>query len=456
MNTTDILLTVILLVCIGLSGFFSGSETAFVAFPRERVPRREDQSRWSPWERRIFSLVDQLEMTLGTLLIANNFVNILGASTATILAIRFLETLTTPASAEVWGPWLATAVVTAVILVVGEITPKTLASRHPERFARVVSAPIFLLSRVLYPLAVFFLALGRGVLRLLGAGRLVREGASEKDVLALAALGEREGDIERTELDIINSLFDLADRPIRDVMTPRVEVLALEGGTTVKLARRKAAEWRHSRFPVTVKGAGLDEILGILYVKDLLGETHSDRAIDGYVRHASFMPERMTVLAALDQMRREKIGVALVLDEHGGVDGMVTLKDLIAELVGEIVDEDDPEEPTVVTIGMGEWVVDGRVTVEALSDEIGFRLPEGPYSTVGGMFLAAAGKVPAAGNRLEVAGVVFNVVKMDRHRIERLRVTLNPHLLKQQIAQTQTGVEIIPSCVDRPEIQIRR
>ncbi len=421
MTAGQIGLLVILGVCILLSGFFSGSETAFVGIPRERVRNLADRD---PRGRRLRALVDDIETTLGTLLVANNFVNILAASVATILAIDLVTAVTDQRRGEALGPWVATFVVTAVILVAGEITPKTLAARHPDRFALVVAPTIWALSRVLNPVARVFLAVSGRILRAAGMHRLPRSGATEADILALAVLGEEAGAIERAELDIIRSLFELADQPIRDVMTPRVEVIALEAGTTVAVAEEAMTRHRHSRFPVVAPGGSLDDIVGILYVKDLIGDVDPDRPIEEFVRDAHYLPESMSVLAALQQMRRRRLGFALVLDEHGGIDGIVTIKDLIAELVGEIQDEYDPKEPSTVRLGPTTWIVDGRVPVEDLADEIGVELPEGPYATVGGLYLAVTGRVPEVGDHADVNGIEMTVLKMDRRRIDRLRVEL--------------------------------
>ncbi len=422
MTAGQIGLLAILAACILLSGFFSGSETAFVGIPRERVRNLADQD---PRGRRLRSLVDDIETTLGTLLVANNFVNILAASVATILAIDLVTALTDEQRGEALGPWVATFVVTAIILVAGEITPKTLAARHPDRFALAVAPAIWALSRTLSPIARVFLAISRRILRVAGVHRLPRTGATEADILALAVLGEETGAIERAELDIIESLFELADQPIRDVMTPRVEVVALEAGTTVAAAEAAMTRHRHSRFPVITPGGSLDDIVGILYVKDLIGGIDADRPIEEFVREPHYLPESMSVLTALQHMRRRRLGFALVLDEHGGVDGVVTIKDLIAELVGEIQDEYDPREPTIVRLGPGSWVAEGRVPVEDLAKEIGVELPEGPYATVGGLFLAVTGRVPDVGDRTQVDGVRLTVLKMDRRRIDRIRVDVS-------------------------------
>jgi putative hemolysin len=415
----QIALLAVLVACIGASGFFSGSETAIVALPRERASRlREQGVRGS----RLADLMEDLEATFGTLLVANNFVNILGASVATTLMIDLIAAFGDRSTAEAAGPWASTVVVTAVILVVGEITPKTLAARRPEQFAMFVAPTIWWLGRIIDPVARVFVGLSRRILRLIGVTSAIQSAATEEDIMALALLSEEEGHIEPEERQILEALFDLADRPVREVMTPRLEVIGIELGATEQEARRLVATHGHSRFPVVPPGGTLDDIVGILYMKDVLTERGSHHLIDRHLREPVFIPESTPVLFALHRLRRQAISFGVVLDEHGGVDGIVTVKDLIAELIGEIQDEYDPKEPATSKVGEGVWVVEGRVPVEDLSEEMDIDLPEGPYASVGGLYLWAAGRIPEVGDRVEVESIEMTVLRMDRQRIDRLRV----------------------------------
>jgi CBS domain containing-hemolysin-like protein len=421
MTGIQITLLGILVVCIGLSGFFSGSETAIVALPRERSAQLADRGTRGM---RLASLVDDLEATLGTLLVANNFVNILGASVAAALTIDLLGVFVDGASAETLGPWVSTLVVTAVVLIVGEITPKTLAARRPERFGMFVAPTIWWLGRFIGPIPRAFVGLSRSILRIFGVEAGDGAAVTEADIKALALLSEEAGHIGPEEREILESLFEMADRPVREVMTPRLEVTALGLGATEEEARQAINASAHSRFPVVATGGTLDDTVGILYAKDLFRAKTPGGTIDRFLRDPVYLPESMPILAALQQLRRQRISFGVVLDEHGGVDGIVTVKDLIAELVGEIQDEYDPREPTVFRLGDGIWMVEGRVGVEELASEIGRRLPVGPFSSVGGLYLWVAGTIPAAGQSVMVDGIRLTVLRMDRKRIDRLRVEI--------------------------------
>lgn len=410
MTALQITYLVILGVCILASGFFSGSETALIGIGRERVRQLSEKDPRGVHVEQLF--VDQ-DVLLSTLLVANNVVNILAASVATVLFIDLLG--------EQWGPWAATGAVTAVILVVGELTPKTLASRFPERFSLIVAPTIWRLSKVLAPVAGVFSAITRVLLRMFGLHDGGDDGGvTEADILTLAQLSEEGGEIEAAEREILHALFGLADHTVRDVMTPRVDIHTLAQPVTVEDVRAAVNATGHSRFPVIA--GDLDQLVGVLYVKDLF-RASTDADITSMTRTPFFFPETTTVLAAMNELRRRRLGFGFVLDEHGGVEGIVTMKDLMSELVGELQDEYDPTAPTVVRIGRTQWLADGRLPVEELSLHTGIALPTGPYSTVGGLYLALAGAIPEEGDQVTVDGTARLVVlRMDRNRVDRIRI----------------------------------
>jgi CBS domain containing-hemolysin-like protein len=400
--------------CIIASGFFSGSETALVSVPRERVEQLADTDRRA---RRLRALLEEPDSMLSTLLVANNFVNILGASIATVLFVDLLG--------HEWGPWAATGAVTAVILVIGEITPKSLANRFPERFSLIVAPAIWWLSRFLRPIVRVFVGIARAAFRLfrIGAGR-DRSAVTEDDIRAMAILGERTGYIGTTEREIIHSLFELAARKVRDVMTPRTEIDPLVSPVTIEAVRSAVAETGHSRFPV-IKDS-VDDLIGILQVKDLIGmpsePTTSD--IHRVIREPQYVPESKSVLDLLMEMRRDRFALAVVTDEHGGIEGMVTIKDLISELVGELQDEYDPDEPAVLAVGPAEWLVEGRAPIEAVADSIRVALPSGEYTTIAGLVLDRGGKVPRVGDVVTIHGIEIEVIRMVRNRVDRVKVVV--------------------------------
>lgn len=414
MTPTQLGLVAVLGLCFIASGFLSGSETAVVAIPRERLDQLRGNGRRGE---RLAALSDDAEGTIGTILVANNFVNILAATIATVLATELIG--------EPLGPILATFGMTAVILVLGEITPKTMASRDPESYGLFASIPLYWLRRILTPVSRVFMGVSRGLLRPTRWG--VRRDApevTEDDIRALAAMGLAVGGIGEHTHQIIDALFAAADRPVREVMTPRVDVVSLRLPLDVEAIRQVVAETGHSRFPVLAEEGSLDDLVGVLYVKDVLrlGPDVSPRELRSLVRTPQFVPESAALLDALRDFRVRRIGYAIVLDEHGGFDGLITPKDLVGELIGDLRDEFDPGSPSIVAVGEDLWLADGRIPYDAVGDAIGEVLPDGPYATLAGLFLAEHGSIPEPGDQVAIGDIELVVDHMDRNRIATIRV----------------------------------
>lgn len=416
MTSIQIGLLVFLCLLFVASGFLSGSETSVVAIPRERLPQLEGRGRRG---HRLALLASDPEATIGTILVANNFVNILATSIATVLAVDLMG--------ESLGPIVATFVVTAIVLVAGEITPKTLASRHPESYGLAVATILWYVVKLLAPVSRVFRVAGNAILRLFGAHDQGARPVTEADVVALARLGEATGQIEQVEREIIHSVFVAADRPVRDVMTPRVDVVGLSLPLSMAQVETAIAHSGHSRYPVIEHDGDLDQIVGVLIVKDLLraGSDPSPQRIRRLLRPPHFVPESATLLDVLQDLRNKRLGLGFVLDEHGGVEGVVTIKNIIAELVGELQDEYDPGSPAAVPIGHRRWEADGSLPVDELGEAIGIPLPvEGPYTSIGGLFMFLTGSIPDEGDQTSIDGIRITIKTMDARRIARVLVEI--------------------------------
>lgn len=402
--------------CVVASGFLSGSETALTAIPRERVHQLEDQGKRGA---RLASLANDPEGTLGTVLVANNFVNILATSVATTLAIALVG--------ESWGPWVATIVVTIIVLIVGEVTPKTLAARRPERYGLVVATPIYRLRVLLAPISRIFISAGRLLLRLFRVPAPEDEGITGADITAMAQLGFLQGAIDTHEREIIESLFEAADQPIREVMTPRVDVVTLVAPVAAADVRKAVAATGHARYLVVEEEGDLDTLIGVLYAKDVFRHDTepTPQQIRRLIRNPHYVPESRPLMQVLRDLRQRRGSIAVVMDEHGGVEGLVTTKDLVGELVGGLQDEYDPRVPMTVPVGRSTWVADGRVPVDELEELIELDLPEGPFTTIGGLFMFLSGKVPEVGDRAELDDLSMTVTAMDKQRIDKLRIQRN-------------------------------
>ncbi len=413
MTALQVGLVAVLGICFFASGFLSGSETSVVAIPRERLDQLRTQGRRGE---RLAALAEDLEGTIGTILVANNFVNILAATIATVLASDLIG--------DPVGPILATFGMTAVILVAGEITPKTMASRRPERFGLFASLPLYWLTRVLKPVSRVFIGVSRWLLRFTRWKGMEGPDVTEEDVRALSALGVAGGGIGQDAHEIIDALFVAADRPVREVMTPRVDVVSVRLPLSLDGIRRVVSETGYSRFPVLGEEGTLDDLVGVLHVKDVVqaGDSIDATGLQELVRPPQFVPESAALLDALRDFRTRRTGYAVVLDEHGGFDGLITVKDLVGELIGDLQDEYDAGLPLLVSLDDGSWVADGRLPWEDVAEALDVDLSDGPYATIAGLFLAAHGAIPGEGDVEEVDGLVITVDRMDRNRIATLRI----------------------------------
>ncbi len=406
-------LLVIFGCCLLASGFLSGSETALTAVPRERVHQLASTGKRGA---RLEALVSDLEGSIGTILVANNFVNILATTVAATLAISLVG--------EGWGTALSTVVVTILVLVIGEVTPKTLAARFPERYGLIAAMPVWMLAVAIRPVSRIFIGLGRAIIRALRIPQSEDHKVTLADVRALAIMGERRGEIEADEREIIERLFTTAGQSVREVMTPRVDIVTLTAPVTFNTVREAMATTAHSRYPVVSEEGNPDSILGILYAKDVLslGRDISTREIVALLREPYYAPESAPVMRVLRDLRSRRIEIAVVMDEHGGVDGLVTIKDLVGELVGQLQDEYDPRAPAALQVGADTWLADGRTPIDELQAATGVTVEEGPYSTVAGLFLYLSGRIPTAGDEERHEGLVLTVLTMDRRRISKLRI----------------------------------
>ena len=412
MNTNlDFVLYILIGACLILSAVLSGSETAITSLPREKIHQLDESKK----NKRIRRAKDQIEKTIGGILVANNFVNILMASLATILFVRKFG--------EQKGGILATLFITILVLVVGEITPKTLATRKPLEFFSKTSILIDYLSKIFAP----FTNLITGSINKYGTKNIGDMDGdneiTEADIQALTALGEMGGQILPAEREIIDSLLEFSDRPVKEIMTPRVDVLFLTLPLTIPDVRKLVEDRRMSRFPVS-KTEYLDDTFGVIYVKDLFDltvDTSSDE-IETKIKDVIYLPESTSVLSALNTLRERKASFACVIDENGGIEGVVTIKDVLSEFVGDLPDEHDQRYLGINRIGPGQWNVEGKTDIDDFEEFFGLEQNEKDISTVGGLFLSQSEQLPSEGDRISIHGLELTVIEVENRRIENLTV----------------------------------
>ena len=389
----------------------SGSETAITYVPREKIHQLSDSKR----NKKIKNAKDELEKTIGGILVANNFVNILMASLSTILFVNFLD------GDETAGSALSTIVITLLVLIAGEITPKTIASRNPIGFLSRTAFIIDFLSRVFAP---FTSLITKAIDNTSKDGDMDGDGEiTEADIQALTALGEMEGQILPAEREIIDSLLDFSDRPIKEIMTPRVDVLFLSIPVDMEDVRKVVDEKRISRMPIS-RSESLDDTFGIVYVKDLfnLDNEATSVEVENLVKDAIYLPEYTTVLSALNILRENQASFACVIDENGGIEGVITIKDVLSEFVGDLPDEHDERFKGIKRLGPGQWVVEGKTDIDDFEEFFGLESQESDVATVGGLYLSYSEKLPAVNEKITVHGLELTVSAVDNRRIDSLIV----------------------------------
>jgi len=401
-----------LILCIALSAFFSATETAYSACNRVKLktvdgPRKEKAQA-------ALSLLEKYDSLITTVLIGNNLVNIVGTAIATLLfTTRILP------GKENLATTLASVMMTVLVLFLGEVGPKTLAKQQPEKFAMAVSSPIRFLMALLKPLDWLF-GLWRKLL-----SKLIKpdpeESQIEDELMTMLDEAQTEGDIEEEEGELIRSAIEFNDQIAADIMTPRVDVTALEDTMTIEQAADVFRDTWFSRIPVFHED--LDHITGILNEKDFYKMTHDGCTdITKIMKEPVFAPATLSISNLLKLFRTSQSHLVILLDEFGGTEGIVTMEDVLEELVGEIYDEHDEVEEEVVEQEDGTLIVDGSMQLQELLEKFGVEDNQYEADTVGGWASEMLEKVPEVGDSFTLGSHLFTVTEMDGFRVMRLQV----------------------------------
>lgn len=407
-----------------LGGVFAAAEMALVSL-RESQVRRIEKS--GPRGVRTAELARNPNRFLSTVQIgvtlAGFFSAAYGASEIAPGVVPLLEAAGLGAAAGPVAFIGMTLLVAYLSLVLGELAPKRLALQRPVVFTRILAPPLIAFSRAMRPVIWLLSVSTDAVVRLLGGDpRARREGISSEELWDMVAESEL---LEESSRSIVADVFGAGDRTLQEVMRPRTEVTFIDGATTIADARSMVRDGPYSRFPVI--GKGPDDVLGFVHIRDLMprNEAQDRRPVRTIAREILALPGTNRVLPSLSRMRKVNQHIALVVDEYGGTDGVVTLEDLVEELVGEIYDEYDTgaEHEDRVSVANGTIDVDGGLILQEFRAASGIELPEGHYETVAGFIMDRLGRLPRAGDRVQVPGYVLTVLSMDRLRIARVRVT---------------------------------
>ena len=409
---------VALVALIAMAAYLAASETALMRVSRIRV-RYLVEKKVSKAER-LERLVEDPDWFLPPLLLMVLAVQLSAASLATWIATRISHN---PGI----GVILGTAVVTILMFIFGELIPKAAASHNSEKVALRVTRFVTISSKLLRPIALLFQEAAKGVLRVFGiSGATVELMVSDEgEIKAMVSEAERHDVIEEEEKEMIHSVFEFGDTVAREVMVPRPDMVTLPETATVRDALVLTIDYGYSRIPVYRES--LDEVVGILYAKDLmkhLREGQLDTGIAGMARDAYFIPETKVLSDLLKELQKRKVHMAVAVDEYGTVTGLVTIEDLLEEIVGEIFDEFDREVELVEQLAPSKYSLDARVPIDDLNELIGTELPSEDVDTVGGLVLKVLGEVPKQGESLVFSGVAFTVEKVKNNRISKLIVEI--------------------------------
>ncbi len=403
----------VLLLLLLLSGFFSGSETALMALDRMRVKYLQQKGR--PGAARLAQLLERPDRLLGGILIGNNLVNIAASVVATgFFVSQYGEQ----------GELLTILILTPVLLIISEVCPKTYAAQFPEKTSFFVLRPILLVLWVLSPLIHVVTRISSLLTGFFHRGEKENESLSEGEIRAIIEAGEESGVVAAEQRRMLHGVFDLSETRVRDVMLPRTEIVGLEAGSSFAVVLETLRSARHSRFPVYT--GSLDNIVGVIHSKDILACIGKEElfSLKELCRKPHFVPESNRIALLLQSFRKRREHLAIVVDEYGGVEGLVTLEDVVEEIVGEIHDEHDIEELDFRPLGPKCFLVDGAVSLKVLNRRFQLELPEEHVTTLAGFMMQQMGKIPVEGDSCEIAGIGFWVRVMDDRRIETVEMRL--------------------------------
>ncbi|MCX3067856.1 MAG: hemolysin family protein [Cetobacterium sp.] len=408
---------IILVVLILLSGFFSASETALTSFKTTDLEDIEKSNKKTAHLLKKW-LKSPNEILTGMLL-GNNIVNILGSSIATALAINIMGN--SPRSLAI-----VTGIMTVLILIFGEITPKIMAKNNSKGFSKLVIGPMYYFGILMKPIVKILMWTSILIGRILGV-EVKTENImfTEEDLISFVNVGEAEGIIEEEEKEMIHSIVGLGETNAKEIMTPRTSMFAVEGNKTLDDIWEEMIEAGFSRIPVYEET--IDNIIGVLYTKDVLNylKAHStDTQVKELVREAYYVPETKSIIEILQEFKSKKVHIALVLDEYGGIGGVLTIEDLLEEIVGEIRDEfDNEEEESIKEIDDNRYEVDAMLDIETINKSLNIDLPiSEDYESLGGLIMSELGKIPAIGDIVDFQDVKLVVVEVEKMRVSKVEI----------------------------------
>ncbi|GAC1362721.1 MAG: hemolysin family protein [Ktedonobacteraceae bacterium] len=433
----------IMVVALILCSISSAAETALTSISRIKLKNLlEEGDRLAV---KIENTLAEPNIFLSTILVVNSIAVIVASSMATALALRFTES---------FGEFISSVVISLIVLIFCEITPKTAAIQSPLLWARALVGPIRVAAWLLRPLVLALNLITSIFVRLMG-GQIKHRGPfmTQEELKLMVTVGEEEGVLEEEETEMIHSIFEFADTTVREVMVPRIDMVTLSSAATVTQAVDLALQGGFSRIPVYEDDIGIDEIIGILYTKDMLKqlrENHDSHPIRNLLRTAYFVPETKKLDDLLREIRQNRTHMAIVVDEYGSVAGLVTIEDLMEEIVGDIQDEYDHEEILYEKVNENEYVMNAKMSIYNFNELMDTRLTDTDYETLGGFVYSQLDKIPGVGDSIVYEDMIFTVLATRGRRILKIRVE-RKQPEEQEQSEGKTDLLLLPSPGERAE-----
>lgn len=415
MDSGQALQILIVIGLLALSAFFSSSETAMMAVNKIRVRNLADAGLSSA--QTLMKVLDNQPKMLSAILIGNNIVNISASSLATILVTRAFGDMYVG---------VGTGILTLLVLIFGEITPKTSATLYSETMALRFAKPIYMIMQVLTPVIFIVDKLSQGVLRLLHVDPNKKQDAITEDELrTIVEVSHEEGVIESDEKKMIYNVFDFGDSVAKDIMVPRIDMTFIDVDATFSEVIEVFREVKYTRYPVYEETT--DNVIGIINIKDLLlTENQKKFCIRDYLREPLYTYEFKKTAELMVELRKTQNNIAIVLDEYGATAGLITLEDMLEEIVGEIRDEyDQDEEDEVREISPDEYLVNGSAKLDDLNDRLGLELESEDYDSIGGLVIGLLDHLPEEGEEVDYGNLHLKVEEMDKNRIGKIRLQIH-------------------------------
>ncbi|HLA50186.1 MAG TPA: hemolysin family protein [Thermodesulfovibrionia bacterium] len=409
----------IIILCLIFIALLSSSEVAFIAFNRIRI--RHLIEKGSSSAETAQKIRDQHDRLFSAVILSGNLFTVLATSVGTALALKFFG--------EEYGIIISTIIMTFLTVVFGELAPKTFAVTHAEKVALFMAKPMEMYIKLISPLAWIFNKLSSLIIRFFGGEiKPTPQFLTEEEMKAMISIGEEEGTLEKEEKEMLHKVFEFGDKKVSEAMVPRTEIVAVPEDAVVADVLELLTTEGYSRFPVIKET--VDNIIGILYVKDILikmakEEIAPDTSIATLIRDAYYIPESKMVTELLDEMQKNKFQIAIIVDEHGGTAGIITLEDIMEEIVGGLQDEFEAieAEKEVEIVDESTLVVSGFTGIDEVNELVGVDLKSEEFNTIGGLLFGLFCHLPKVGEQLKYHGLRFLILDMDGKKIDKVKIT---------------------------------